>query len=254
MVAVQGVAPVVAGPVGHGLDEALRLAGQPQDLAREREVLDLVAAADVVDLAVAASAQHEVERRAVVEHVDPVAHVAAVAVERQRLVVEGVGDEERDDLLGVLVGAEVVRRARDHDRHAVRVRSRPGRGDRRPPWRPSTDWSAAADRVSASGARGQAAVHLVGADVKKARDLSSRTASRRREHAEDVGAEELVGLHERAIDVRLGGEVDHRVHAARHVAHELGVADVALDEAIARVALARRRGWPGSPRRSACRG
>ena len=43
----------------------------------------------------------------------------AVAVERQPLVLERVGDEQRDDLLGELVRAVVVRRARDDHRHAV---------------------------------------------------------------------------------------------------------------------------------------
>src|SRR5262245_30769311 len=49
------VAPVVAGPVLHGTDERLGLAGELQDAAGEIDVLDLGAAADVVDLAVAAA-------------------------------------------------------------------------------------------------------------------------------------------------------------------------------------------------------
>src|SRR6185436_13543065 len=119
--AVQRVASIVTGAIGHGLDEALGLAGQSQDLAGEGQVLDLVPAAHVVDLAVTALAQDQVDGRAVVEHVEPVAHLAAVAVERQRLVLQRVGDEERNHLLRVLVGTEVVRRARDDHRHAVRV-------------------------------------------------------------------------------------------------------------------------------------
>src|SRR6266446_6061538 len=49
---VERVAAVVARPVLHGPDQRLRLAGQAQDIAGEDDVLDLVAAADVVDLAV----------------------------------------------------------------------------------------------------------------------------------------------------------------------------------------------------------
>src|SRR5258705_478955 len=75
--------------------------------------------ADVVDLALPAPAEHQIDRRAVVEHVEPVAHVLAVAVERQRLVLERVGDEERDDLLRVLVGPEVVAAAGDEHREVV---------------------------------------------------------------------------------------------------------------------------------------
>src|SRR5207247_1727739 len=74
---VERIAPVVAGPILHGLDQALGLAGELEDLAREHDVLDLVAAADVVDLALAALAQHQVDGGAVVQDVEPVAHVLA---------------------------------------------------------------------------------------------------------------------------------------------------------------------------------
>ena len=86
---------------------------------REIHVHDLVAAADVVDLAVAAFLDQQVERAAVIVHVQPVADVHAVAVERHRDVVDGVGDEQRNDLLRKLVGSVIVRRARDDDRHVV---------------------------------------------------------------------------------------------------------------------------------------
>ena len=48
-----------------------------------------------------------------VRDVEPVAHLAAVAVERQPLALERVRDEERDQLLRVLVRAVGVRPARD---------------------------------------------------------------------------------------------------------------------------------------------
>jgi hypothetical protein len=47
----------------------------------------------------------------VIVHVQPVALVLPVAVERDRDVVDEVRDEERNDLLGELVRAVVVRRA-----------------------------------------------------------------------------------------------------------------------------------------------
>src|SRR5262249_45098002 len=81
LLGVDRVAPVVARAVLHGLDQGLGLAGELKDLACEDDVLDLVAAADVVDLAVDALSEHQVDARAVVQDVEPVAHVAAVAVE-----------------------------------------------------------------------------------------------------------------------------------------------------------------------------
>src|SRR5688500_9037147 len=98
--AVDGVAAVVAGTVGHALDQRLRLARESQDLVSEHDVLDLVAATDVVDLALATLAKDEIDGGTVVGHVEPVAHVAAVAIEGKRTVVERVGDEEGDHLLG----------------------------------------------------------------------------------------------------------------------------------------------------------
>ena len=56
--------------------------------------------------------------------------------------------------------------------------------------------------------------------------------------AEDVGVQERLGLRYRAVDVRLGGEVHDRLHAASTLdsrAHGRSVADVALHEAVARV-------------------
>ena len=104
------------------LDQRLRLAGQSQDLAREHEVLAPRGRRRCCRPRRRALAQHEVDRRAVVEHVEPVAHVAG---RRRRAAAARssmrVGHEERDDLLRVLVGPEVVRRARDDDGHAVRV-------------------------------------------------------------------------------------------------------------------------------------
>jgi hypothetical protein len=55
----------------------------------------------------------------VVGDVDPVAGVAPGAVDGQRAVGERVADEERELLLGVLVGAVVVRAARDDDGQAI---------------------------------------------------------------------------------------------------------------------------------------
>src|SRR5215470_6215837 len=236
LLGVDRVAPVVAGAILHGLDQGLGLTGQLEDLSGKDDVLHLVATADVVDLTVDTLAEHQVDTRAVVEDVEPIAHVAAVAIERQGLVVERVRDEEWDDLLGVLVRAEVVGRARDHDGDAMgvpvgqREQIAAGLGRRvrvRWPHRIALARGAALDR----------AVHLVGADVQQARDLQLAHRLEQGEDTEHVGLEEGVGLHERAIDVRLGREVHDGVDPAARVTHDLGVADVALDERVARVAL-----------------
>src|SRR5262245_24539673 len=167
---IHRVPAIVAGSIGHGPDERRGLAGEAEDLMREHDVLDLVAPTDVVDLAVSATTQDEVDGRAVVEDVEPVADVAAVAVQRERLVVQRVGDEQRHHLLGILVWTEVVRRACDDDGHPVRTRVRQrqqvtaGLGRR--------IWIRRAQRIRlARRALRDAAVDLVGADVQEARAL-----------------------------------------------------------------------------------
>ena len=126
---VDGVAHVVTQAVGHIGDEVERLTfgvaeqavdGLDDDLD-EVDVLPLVEAADVVGLGYFAAVEDEVDGTGVVLDEEPVAHVLALAVDRQRLAVADVVDEQRYQLLGELVGAVVVRAVGHQSRHAVGV-------------------------------------------------------------------------------------------------------------------------------------
>ena len=83
------------------------------------------------------------------------------------------------------------------------------------------------------------AIHLVGADLVVA--LQLELARRLQQHvgAVDVGLDEGVRVHDRAVDVRLGREVDDRVDLVRlqRLSHRLCVADVALHEGVARIVV-----------------
>ena len=59
--------------------------------------------------------------RTVIADVNPVADVQTVAVDRHRLIAQQVADEQRDQLLGELVGTVVVAAARDDRGQAERV-------------------------------------------------------------------------------------------------------------------------------------
>ena len=86
----------------------------------------------------------ELDAPAVVVDVQPVADVPAVAVERHLLAVDQVGDEQRDDLLRVLVRAVVVGAAGDPDVQSVGAVVGPAEQVSRPPSPPSTaSWAAA---------------------------------------------------------------------------------------------------------------
>ena len=65
--------------------------------------------------------QHQQDAGAVILDVQPVAHVAAVAVDRQRPAVERIEDHQRNQLLGKLERAVVVRAVGDQRRQAVGV-------------------------------------------------------------------------------------------------------------------------------------
>src|SRR3954471_11180615 len=117
---IDGVAAVVAGTVGdEGLERAVggdAAGGEGGGAGRRAHALErvadgvddlqvgpLAASAQVVALARPAAPQHLQPPAAVVFHVDPVADVAAVAVDGQRPAVEGVEDHQGDQLLGELV-------------------------------------------------------------------------------------------------------------------------------------------------------
>ena len=74
------------------------------------------AAANVIDLAFAAFPEHGQDRAAVVIDIEPVAHLHAVAINRQRLVFERIRDHQRDQLFRELIGTVIIRGARDHNR------------------------------------------------------------------------------------------------------------------------------------------
>ena len=65
--------------------------------------------------------ENHVDGAGMVFHEEPVAHVLALAIDRQRLLVADVVDEERNQLFGELVRAVVIGAVRDNRRHAVGV-------------------------------------------------------------------------------------------------------------------------------------
>ena len=211
------------------LDQRLVAAGQLDDPAHDLDVLALVRAADVVGLARPAALEDGMDAAAEVLDVEPVAHLAAVAVDGQAVAVQRVEDAERDQLLGVLARAVVVGAAADHGLEAVGVRV--GR-----------DEQVAARLGRRVGRRGverrglgerplrDRPVDLVGRDLEVAADAA--VARRVEQHArpDHVRAGEGVLVGDRAVDVGLGGEVDDRVHALGELEDEVAVLDRADDQ------------------------
>src|SRR3954468_6060629 len=177
---------------------------------------ELDAAADVVDLAGAAALEHELDATAVVVDVQPVAHVEPVAVERHLLVVDEVGDEQRDDLLRVLVRPVVVGASRGRDvelvRHEVSAREQVASRLRRGVRRVGFERAGLLERAGLDRA-----VDLVRAHLHDARDARAHARIEQSLHTDAVGHREVGRAVDAAVDMRLGSEVEDGVVAGQHL-------------------------------------
>ena len=201
-----------------------------EDPVRHLEVL-VILAPDVVDLARRALVQDELDPGAVILGVQPFTYLLPVAVHGQRLAFDGVGDEQRHELLRVLVRAVRVGAARDRGVDAVGAHigehlqiatclGRAVRAGRQQ--RIVLDCTAAAREV---------AVDLVGGDLHVACAGLARPFEQT-DGAEHVGPHELLGAEDRPVDMRLGGEVHDRLTSGARLGDGRRVGDVADDELV----------------------
>ncbi len=208
------------------------------------DVATLVATADVIRLAQAPLQDDRPQRLHVIFDIEPVAHVGAVAVDGQRLAVQGVQDHQRDQLLGEMIGPVVVGAVRDHGRQAEGAVP----GER---------------QVVARGLRGriggarivgrilaeqpflaQGAVDFVRRDMEEAEarlvglgEAAPVGAGGFQQciGADDVGLDEHIRARDRAIDVALGGQMHHGLGLERGEGpvHGRTIGDIGLEEVIA---------------------
>ena len=252
---IDRVAAIMAGAIGHVRDlrfafssvgERPALVDERADRLHDMDVLALGVAADVVDLADAADLEHAADRGAMILDVQPVAHVASVAVDRQRLAGERLLDHQRNEFLGKLVRPIVVRAVRRQRRQSVRVMERAhemiGRGLRRR----VRGVRLVRRFLGEAPDRAERAVHLVGGDVQEAERILPIERQRapvcergfeQRQRADDVRLHELGRTVDRTVDVRLGREVHDRVRLmlAKEPLDERAVADVAVREDVVAV-------------------
>ena len=116
-------------PVGNVCDKVnvrtFRTAQQPVDGIDENldyvNVLPLVETADIVSLSYLSVVENQVNRTCVVHYVEPVPHILSASIDRERLAVTYIVDEQRNELFRELVRTIVVRAVCDNGRHAVSV-------------------------------------------------------------------------------------------------------------------------------------
>ena len=202
---------------------------------RQLDVLDLVAATDVIDLAVFGDLDQVIDCATVIQHMKPVANIAAVPIKRNGTVVHKVGHEQRQNLLGKLIRTVVVGCPCDDDRDVVGREIAVGK----------TVGSCLARRIRVAGPQfvalgavplGHAAIHLVRGNLHEAPQIAG--TSRCFEQYEcplHVGLDEVAGSHDRPIDMSFGGEVNDDLRSFDERAGKWCVADVTVDEGMPRV-------------------
>ena len=94
-------------------------------LADQVDIPPFIAAADVIRLARHAGGRHPLEGAAVVLHVQPIADIFALAVNRDRVPAQGFQDDHRDEFFGKLERAVVVRTVGDQHRQAIGIAPSP---------------------------------------------------------------------------------------------------------------------------------
>ena len=92
-----------------------------EDGSHNFQVGAFIMPAHIVDLPCPAPGCHQIDGPAVIIHIEPVPNLHTVAVNRKRLMLHGIADHQRDQLLRVLVGAVVVGAAGDVYRHTVGI-------------------------------------------------------------------------------------------------------------------------------------
>ncbi len=245
---VDGVAAVVAGAVAHELDAAGVRRARRTAFVHDRaqgvhhlEVGALGTAADVVSPPGLATFENQFDAAAVVFHVQPIAHVLTVAVDRQRLAVEQVDQAQRDQLFRKLVWAVIVGAVADRGGQAIGVvigaHQMVGGG-----------LAGGIGRVGGIGGgfakrrivRSQGAVYLVGGHVMETVrwrgavfEPGGAGSLEQAVGAEHVGVDEGVGPGDGAVDMAFGGEMHDRVYVflAQQALDPIGVADVTVHEA-----------------------
>ena len=233
---VDGVTHIVALAVRDVGDEALRLAQFLADELHDVDIPHLVVAAHVIHLAHAPLTDDEVDGPAVVLHIQPIPNVQALAVHRQGLVRQGVGDHQGDQLLGEVIGPVVVGAAGDG--HGQAVGPVIGQHQQVGPRLGGGVGAAGVDggllgEEQVRPVQGQVAVDLIGGHLVIALNAVLPAGVHHHGGAQDVGLEEYLRVLDGAVHMALRREVDHHVGVLllKELVDGLPVTDVGFTEA-----------------------
>ena len=179
-------------------------------------------------------------------HVQPVADVLAVTVDRQRLIIQHVRDHERNQLFREMIRAVVVRASRDRHRHAERAmvrlheqvgtclarRVRAGCVDRR-----------LFRKEQIGTVERQVAVNLVGRNLMIALNAILTACVEQHLRAHDVGLQENGRVLNRAVNMALRCKVDNDfwLLLLKNAVNRFAVSNIRLDKLEMRIVHHRRK-------------
>ena len=242
---IHGVAQIVARAVLYELDQALRLVKRPENGLYHLQIGPLVVSADVVDLSHAALSDHQVDGRAMVGDIEPVADIFPCTVNRQLLIRQRAADDERNQLLREMVGSVVVGAAGNGHRQAVgpvvgqhkeiRRRLRAGIGARG-----MNRGLLREEQVRT--VQGKIPVDLVGGYLVIALDAVGPAGIQERGGSHHIGPHKGLRIGDGAVHMALRRKVHDNIRLLflKQIKDKLPVCDVAPDKLIIRLSLQRR--------------
>ena len=225
------------------------------DGAHDINIFALVVATDIVGLTALTFGRHFIERAGVIFHIQPVADLFAVAVDRQRFPGEGIEDSQRNEFFREVIRAVVVGAVGHHHRQAVgtvpganqMVAARFG-GGVRAAWR--------VRRLFGEQVIGtvQVAVDFIGGDMVEAESLLVRRIESRpvvtcrlqqSKGADQVGLNKGSRAINGAVHMTFCGEVhdDIRAKIAELGCHSSSIGDIGLRKRVAFIAGHRCQGF-----------
>src|SRR5436189_6407357 len=90
-------------PILHQSNEVAGFAQMADNLFSHCDILPFITPADVVDLSRLTLNEYVPDRRAMVQHSQPMAALTSIPIKRQSLVVDRISDEQRDEFHRILI-------------------------------------------------------------------------------------------------------------------------------------------------------
>lgn len=216
-------------------EQIVRRTRKAKELACDVEVVPLrvLFGTDVVNLTRSTGGEKKGDRLCVILDIQPVAHLVAIAIDRDIGAVDEIGDKEGDQLLEKLSRSVVVGATGDYDVLSVtpmrgeRHQVAPGLGGRvrarRRKWR-GLVCSPDLDRT----------VNLVGRDMEKTANVRFACGRQEDLRTDDIRTGKLGCPIEGAVDKGLSGGVNDRVASDHGRGNNHGVTNVASDKGVPR--------------------